>query len=85
MANRFYSSYLLRCWTVTPAGLDTSSSSLVLQVQNLQTGMLWRLNSLNDLNELLNSNLEKYDTLLVPATGMENKLPEGSRLDSESA
>ena len=85
MANRFYSSYLLRFWSAATPGTDTSSNSLVLQVQNLQTGMLWRLNSLDDLNELLVSNLEGYDPLLLPSDVHEKKLTEGSRLDSESA
>ena len=84
MANRFYSSYLLRCWSTATPGLDTGSNSLVLQVQNLQTGMLWRLNSLHELNELLNSTLEDCDQLLA-AAGNEKTLPENSRLDSESA
>ena len=84
MATRFYSSYLLRLWTV-PALRTEAADSLVLQVQNLQTGATWRLTSLNELNELLRSSLSTVDNNLLPAGAKEISLPDSHHLESESA
>ncbi len=56
MNSRQYSSFLLRFWLTDSAETTTGEGGqhpMVLQIQHLQTGAVWRLNSLQELNELL--------------------------------
>ncbi len=87
MSSRQYSSFLLRFWLIndTTNGLtsDNAASSLVLQLQNLQTGTTWRLESLEELNTLLGKTLEKSE-MLLPGGPLPGKgLPAVTRLDAE--
>jgi len=87
VSSRQYSSFLLRFWlindTVPGKSAGETASSLVLQLQNLQTGTTWRLSSLEELNTLLGKTIEKSGMLLPggPATG--KTLPNVARLDNE--
>lgn len=87
MSSRQYSSFLLRFWLIndTAAGKtsDDTTSSLVLQLQHLQTGTTWRLNSLEELNTLLGKTLQKAEMLLPGGTISGKGLPTGTRLDTE--
>lgn len=87
MSSRQYSSFLLRFWLIndTASGKtsDDTASSLVLQLQNLQTGTTWRLNSLEELNTLLGKTIERSE-MLIPGGPVPGKsLPTGKRLDTE--
>ena len=56
---RQYSSFLLRFWSVNDleSANEAASHPLVLQIQHLQTGATWRLNTLEELNNLLTTTL----------------------------
>lgn len=72
MTSRHYSSYLLRFWLVENTSGDGTDNSLVLQIQNLQTGTTWRLNSLSELNELLSKAVINNQPYALPGgTGKE--------------
>lgn len=87
MSSRHYSSFLLRFWLINDTGTGNTStspdSSLVLQLQHLQTGTTWRLNSLEELNLLLGSALEQSEVLLPGGTTGGKSLPHVTRLDAE--
>jgi hypothetical protein len=87
VSSRQYSSFLLRFWLINDTAngkpSDNTASSLVLQLQNLQTGTTWRLNSLEELNTLLGKTIEKSE-MLVPGGPVPGKiLPTNTRLDTE--
>ena len=88
MSSRQYSSFLLRFWlindTVPGKSSEETASSLVLQLQNLQTGTTWRLNSLEELNTLLVKNIEKSGLLLSGGPNSGKSLPNVARLDNEA-
>lgn len=87
MSSRQYSSFLLRFWLIndTPPGKTSGNegSSLVLQLQHLQTGTTWRLNSLEELNSLLGNAIEKAEMLLPGGTTNGKNLPAVTHLDNE--
>ncbi|NWJ45552.1 MAG: hypothetical protein HXX08_06715 [Chloroflexi bacterium] len=53
MTTRNYSSFLLRLWLLNDPDNTQNENPLVLQVQHLQSGATWRLNSLEELQNLL--------------------------------
>lgn len=83
MSSRVYSSFLLRLWLVSspepPVG-EIAPDSLVLQVQNLQTGATWRLNSLSELNELMSSIVSEGQSSLLPGASSKSLMP-GQAID----
>ncbi len=87
MSSRQYSSFLLRFWLVNDTVPGQTSydagSSLVLQLQHLQTGTTWRLNSLEELNSLLGNAIEKSEVLLPGGTAEGKSLPVVTHLDTE--
>ena len=87
MSSRQYSSFLLRFWLINDAAPGKTSgnegSSLVLQLQHLQTGTTWRLNSLEELNSLLGNAIEKAEMLLPGGTIAGKNLPAVTHLDNE--
>lgn len=89
MTSRNYSSFLLRFWLTNSTGdtPETASSPnrIVLQVQHLQTGLTWRLSSLQELNTLLDrALLEGLDlTVLSETQTRENHPVLSSEVDSE--
>jgi hypothetical protein len=87
VSSRQYSSFLLRFWLINDTAPGQTSgdagSSLVLQLQHLQTGTTWRLNSLEELNSLLGSAIEKSEVLLPGGTVGGKGLPTVTHLDNE--
>ena len=87
MSSRQYSSFLLRFWLIndTSAGKtsDEDASSLVLQLQHLQTGTTWRLNSLEELNTLLGKTIQKPELLVSGSPVGGKSLPRATRLETE--
>jgi hypothetical protein len=87
VSSRQYSSFLLRFWHINDTGASTNSdvpaSSLVLQLQHLQSGTTWRLNSLEELNSLLGNALEKSEVLMPGGPSGGKSLPAIYRLDAE--
>jgi hypothetical protein len=53
LTTRNYSSFLLRLWLLNDPDNTQTENPLVLQVQHLQSGATWRLNSLEELQNLL--------------------------------
>jgi hypothetical protein len=87
VSSRQYSSFLLRFWLISNTGTGTTSnspdSSLVLQLQHLQTGTTWRLNSLEELSLLLGNAIEESEGLLPGGTPRGKSLRPVTRLDTE--
>jgi len=53
LTTRNYSSFLLRLWLLNDPDNTQNENPLVLQVQHLQSGATWRLNSIEELQNLL--------------------------------
>ena len=87
VSSRQYSSFLLRFWLVndtTPGNTSgDAGSSLVLQLQHLQSGTTWRLHSLEELNSLLGNAIEKPEMVLPGGTVGGKGLPPVKHLDNE--
>jgi hypothetical protein len=88
LTTRYYSSFLLRFWLVSntaggETALDASAPrGLSLQIQHLQTGATWRLNSLEELNDVLVNALNDGQGWALPGeAGGDKSLPAATPLD----